>query len=186
MTIITQEIKEAIRAVKTGGVIIYPTDTIYGIGCSMFANSAIDKICEIKNREKTKPLSIAFTNLEQASKYSSLSEEDKEFIKKKLLDKENGYTFIAKKKNIMFLHECFDVPTIGIRIPDNEIVREITKIAGPIITTSVNLSGENPPIEFRDISKDIIDAVDVVFEGKCSIKRPSIIIDLATKQMLRS
>jgi len=185
MGFITNDIKKAIKAARTGGVIVYPTDTVYGLGCSMFANSAIDKICEIKKREKNKPLSVAFCDLEQASKYSSLSPEDKEFIAKKIENKEKGYTFIAKKKNIMFLHTCFDGNTIGIRIPNNAIVKEITKDAGPIITTSANISGEKAPADFGEISQEIFNAVDVVLQGKCELKKSSIIIDLATKEVLR-
>jgi len=185
MGFITNDTKKAIKAVRTGGVIAYPTDTIYGLGCSMFANSAIDKICDIKKREKNKPLSVAFCNLKQASEYSNLSEEEREFISEKLEDKENGYTFIAKKKNIMFLHTCFDGSTIGIRIPNNNIVKEITKDAGPIITTSANISGENAPAEINDINTEIINAVDVILQGECELKKPSIIIDLATKEVLR-
>ena len=185
MTNITTEIKDAIKAAKTGGTIIYPTDTIYGIGCSMFANSAIDKICEIKKREKKKPLSVAFSDLEQASQYSTLSNEDRGFITSKLADKENGYTFIAKKKSIMFLHQCFNGPTIGIRIPNNAIAREIAKETGPIITTSANIAGENAPSEFNELNQDVINAVDVAIQGICELKRHSIIIDLATKQVLR-
>ena len=182
---ITTEIKDAIKAAKTGGTIIYPTDTIYGIGCSMFANSAIDKVCDIKKRDRIKPLSVAFCDLEQASQYSTLSPEDKAFIAGKINDKDNGYTFIAKKKSIMFLHQCFNGPTIGIRIPNNEIAREIAKEAGPIITTSANVSGENAPAEFSELNSNVINAVDVAIQGNCELKKPSIIIDLATKQVLR-
>jgi len=182
---ITTEIKDAAKAAKTGGTIIYPTDTIYGIGCSMFANSAIDKVCEIKKREKSKPLSVAFCDIEQASQYSTLSPQDKEFIASKITDKENGYTFIAKKKSIMFLHQCFNGSKIGIRIPNNEVAREIAKEAGPIITTSANIAGENAPAEFSEINQDVLNAVDVAFQGNCELKKQSIIINLETKQILR-
>jgi len=182
---ITAEIKDAIKAAKTGGTIIYPTDTVYGIGCSMFANSAIDKICEIKKREKGKPLSVAFCDLEQASQYSTLSNEDREFIAKKLEDKENGHTFIAKKKSIMFLHQCFNGPTIGIRIPNNETAKAIAREAGPIITTSANVSGEKAPVEFSEISQEVVNFVDVALQGNCELKKQSIIIDLSTKKVLR-
>ena len=182
---ITSEIKDAIKAAKTGGTIIYPTDTVYGIGCSMFANSAIDKVCEIKKRGKSKPLSVAFYDIEQASQYSTLSQQDKEFIASKIADKENGYTFIAMKKSIMFLHQCFNGPTIGIRIPNNDVAKEIARAAGPIITTSANITGEKAPTEFGEINSEVINAADVALQGSCELKKQSVIIDLMTKQVLR-
>ena len=175
--IITEDIKEAIRAVKGGGVIVYPTDTIYGIGCSFFSTSAIDKIYEIKQRDKSQPFSAAFNSIEQAQGYVIISQKEQETIKQKIEDKSQGWTFIVKKKSIMFLHPSFK-PTLGIRIPEHKVVKAITKEAGPIITTSANISGQPAPARFEELDKEILEKVDVVVKGTCNTKKPSIIYDL--------
>lgn len=177
MVIITEDVKEAVRAIKNGGVIVYPTDTIYGIGCSFFSASAIDKIYEIKQRDKSQPFSVAFNSIEQAQDYVILNLKEQEVIKQKMEDKSQGWTFIVKKKSIMFLHPSFK-STLGIRIPEHEVVKAITKEAGPIITTSANISGQPAPARFEELNKEILEKVDVVLKGTCNTGKPSIIYDL--------
>jgi len=174
---ISEDVKEATKAVKIGNVIVYPTDTIYGIGCSYFANSAIDKIYEIKQKSKEQAFSVAFNSIEQAQSYAVLGQKEIDFISEKLKDMRNGFTFIAKKKPVMFLHSSFK-STIGIRIPDNEVVKAITKEAGPIITTSVNVSGKPAAAGFDELDKEILEKVDLTFKGECKTGKPSVIYDL--------
>jgi tRNA threonylcarbamoyl adenosine modification protein (Sua5/YciO/YrdC/YwlC family) len=174
---IAETVKDAAKAAKTGNVIVYPTDTVYGIGCSFFANSAIDKIYEIKQKGKELPFSVAFSSLEQAQAYANIGPKEAEFIREKLKDSSQGYTFIVKKKPVMFLHSSFK-STIGIRIPDNEIVKQLTADAGPIITTSANISGKPAVSRFEDLDREMLDKVDIVIRGECRIGKASVIWDL--------
>jgi len=184
---ISEDVKDAIRAVKTGNVVVYPTDTVYGIGCSFFSVSAIDKIYEIKQRSKEQALSVAFNSIEQAQSYATMGEKEIDFIREKLKDNSEGWTFIVKKKLVMFLHPSFK-GTLGIRIPDNEIVKELTKEAGPIITTSANISGKCSVSRFDDLDKEMLEKVDVALKGECRIGKPSVIWDLTKEpyEVLRS
>jgi tRNA threonylcarbamoyl adenosine modification protein (Sua5/YciO/YrdC/YwlC family) len=175
--IIAETVKDAAKAAKTGNVIVYPTDTVYGIGCSFFANSAIDKIYEIKQREKMQAFSVAFNSIEQSQSYASLGQKEIEFIREKLKDNSQGYTFIVKKKPVMFLHSSFK-STIGIRIPDNEIVKQLTGDAGPIITTSANVSGKPAVARFEELDKEMLEKADVALKGECRIGKASVIWDL--------
>jgi tRNA threonylcarbamoyl adenosine modification protein (Sua5/YciO/YrdC/YwlC family) len=184
---ITEDVKDAIKAVKTGNVVVYPTDTVYGIGCSFFSVSAVDKIYEIKQRNKEQAFSVAFSSIEQAQSYAVIGEKELEFIREKLKDNKEGWTFIVKKKSVMFLHPSFK-GTLGMRIPDNEIVRAITKEAGPIITTSANISGKPVVSRFDELDKEMLEKVDVALKGECRIGKASVIWDLTAEpyKMIRS
>jgi len=165
--------QELIKKIKQGKIFIYPTDTIYGIGCDATNKQAVEKIKQIKSRDKNKPLSIiapsiawikqnCITNNINLSQYLP-----------------GPYTLILKKKNPDFLKWVSDTNSLGIRIPNNKFTRQIQKSQLPFITTSVNLAGEKPAILLSHINKEIINKVDEVIKEKDKIKlsgKPSILI----------
>jgi L-threonylcarbamoyladenylate synthase len=175
----------AALAIKEGKIIIYPTDTVYGLGCALNFKKSVEKIFEIKKRPKKKPLSVAFSDLKMAKKYIDLTKSQEDFIKKSL---ERPYTFIVKKKK----EKISDLitakkDTLGIRIPNQRILREIIKEAAmPIITTSANISGKRPPATFKEIDPLIAQKADLAIDGgRCPVGKPSIIIDLEKGEILR-
>lgn len=172
----------AAEALKRGKILIYPTDTVYGIGCSLKAD--IKKIFEIKKREQNRPLSIACHNLEAAKKYAHISQKDEEYIKKKINE---PLTFVVEKKDSVPDSVTAGKKTVGFRIPDNRIIKEILSIADEaIITTSANISGEPAPKTFNEIKKEILSSADIAIDGgPCKIGKPSTVIDLKTKKILR-
>jgi L-threonylcarbamoyladenylate synthase len=158
------------KEVLAGKIFIYPTDTVYGLGCDATNRKAVEKIREIKARDKDKPLSIIAPSIK--------------WIKDNLIiDCELGkylpgpYTIILKKKNPSFLSHVSSAETIGVRIPDSKFCDRIRKAGIPFITTSVNLSGEKPANLISEISEEIINAVDyVIDEGELSGKSSILII----------
>lgn len=179
----TELISIAVKLLGEGKILIYPTDTVYGLGCSM-DSSSVGKIYEIKKRSRTNPLSIACSDLEMAREHAHLSQEDEERMKACLHE---PYTFIAKKKDRVPDIVTAGRDTVGIRIPDHEVARRIiSACGGPIITTSANVSGGAPPAAFKDISADLLSRVDLAIDsGRCKIGRPSKVIDLRSGKALR-
>lgn len=173
------KIDQVVRTLRDGGVIIYPTDTVYGIGCDFFNTKAVQRVCQIKN---IKPQNLSFIcyDLSEISEYvKSLSTPVFKVMKKAL---PGPFTFI--------LNSTSNVPkilnakrkTVGIRIPDNNIPRMIVRELGnPIITTSIR--DEDEIIEYSTdpelIYEKYRNLVDVVIDGGYGGNVPSTVVNCA-------
>jgi L-threonylcarbamoyladenylate synthase len=158
------------KEILAGKIFIYPTDTIYGIGCNALDKDSVKKIREIKKRDK-KPFSVIAPSFKWIENNCIVDLELEKYLP-------GPYTLILKKKGKNFLSHVSETETIGIRIPDNEFTREIQKSGIPFVTTSVNLSGEKPANKIEEISKDILEKADFIFNsGELSGKPSALIID---------
>ena len=172
-------IDEAVRVLEHGGVIGYPTDTTYGIGCAISDLNAVNKIFEIKGRDFEKPLSVAFSSIEMAKNYVELPEMYEKILREYL---PGPFTFLLAKNELIGDKITAGLPRVGVRIPKYDIVLKIIEELGePIITTSANLSGEPDVIK----SDDLKVSVDFLVRGECPIGIPSTLIDLDSKKILR-
>ena len=172
-----RQIKTIVASLEKGGVIIYPTDTIYGLGCDIFQHRAIEKICRLKKIDPHKArLSFICHDLSHLSDFAKqLPRSTYRLLKDSL---PGPYTFIlpASKQVPKILQNKKD--TIGLRVPDNEIARSIVKELGhPLLSAS--LSGEavedytDPEIMHENFMND----VDIVVDGGIGNTVPSTIID---------
>lgn len=158
------------KEIAKGSIFIYPTDTVYGIGCNAFNETAVQKIKEMKARDKDKPLSIIAPSKEWILNNLETS---KEFLDKYL---PGPYTLILKKKNSSFLSNISQSETLGIRIPAHKFTRIIQKSRLPFITTSVNLAGEKPASSIEEINPEILEQVNIVINCNKLSGTPSTII----------
>ena len=165
-------------------IIVYPTDTVFGLGCSLFDYNSITKIYEFKGKEFKEPLSFAVSSVEELEFYADVSEKELGKIKD-LLKQGSHYTFVAKQK---LRHQCIDRIAkdgkIGIRVLNMPLIQRLTEFA-PIITTSANIHGEKPAEKYMDINEKIKDAADLLISGKCYYGKPSIVYDLVEDRILR-
>jgi L-threonylcarbamoyladenylate synthase len=152
-------------------IFIYPTDTIYGIGCNAEDENLVAKIREIKNRDK-KPFSVIAPSVNWILENFETSKEE---IEKYLPGK---YTLILKKKNPNFLNWVSDNERIGVRIPDVDFTIELQRTGKPIVTTSVNISGEPFATDITEIDEKILEEVDDIYDyGKLSGNPSTLVID---------
>lgn len=173
----SRNIRTIVKCIQNGGIIIYPTDTIYGLGCDIFQTKAIEKICRIKNIQPQKArMSFICYDLSDLSRYAkSISTPIYRLLKSHL---PGPYTFIlpASREVPKILKSKKD--TIGIRVPDNNTARTIVRELGhPIITTS--LPGEMVE-EYTDpdiIHENFQGLVDIVVHGGPGGIVPSTVID---------
>ena len=156
-------------------IIIYPTDTVYGIGCPINDEDTIKKVFEIKKRDLSMPVSVAFHDIEQLSEHAVLDSKQLEFIKGNW---NKGTTFIVKKNEKIPGIITAGSDKVGARIPDHEEVRKLTRDFGPIITTSANISGERAPARFEEIKIELLKQADLMIKGKCCFGVSSTIWDL--------
>ncbi|MEM4245503.1 MAG: L-threonylcarbamoyladenylate synthase [Candidatus Nanoarchaeia archaeon] len=164
--------KELVKYIREGKIIVYPTDTVYGIGCDAKNSASIQKIREIKNRTD-KPFSIIAPSKKWV--YENFEISNKNYIEKL----PGPYTYIlkTKKEGIVSRHASNGI-TIGVRIPDHKITRYIQKANTPFITTSVNLAGEEPVNDIRKIPRRIERHVDLIIDDGPLSNHVSVLIDL--------
>ena len=168
-------INEAINILSIGGVILYPTDTVYGLGANIFDKFAVKRIYNIKKRAHNKPMSISVSNIKDISIISNLSQKQEDLIKNYL---PGPYTFILNKKPIVPNFVTPNTYTVGLRIPDSKIARMLS-CNFPIITTSANVSNLKTLNNPKDILKQLNVDVDLVLDvGILNNSKPSKIIDL--------
>ncbi len=152
-----------VELLKTGGIIAYPTDTTYGIGCSIFNKKGIERIYLLKHREKRKPFSFICSDISEFAKYAKISNYAFKILKRYL---PGPYTFVLTATNIVPDLLVTKQKTVGIRIPSNKICLEIVRDLGhPIITTSANISGEDPIGDPEKVEKELGKQLDLVIDG---------------------
>lgn len=172
----TQELQQVVDVLKEGGIIVYPTDTIYGIGCDIFHPKAIDKIYKIKNKKRDTGVSFVCSDLSDISKYAVVQDYAYRLMKKLL---PGAYTFVLQATKLVPKEILPKRKTVGIRIPDNEICLEIVKLLGhPIVSTSVNISGEQSFNDPQKIEKEFGHQVDLIIDAGILPKDPSTVISL--------
>jgi len=185
-----QVISEAVSCLNNGGLVIYPTETVYGIGAIANHAGAIDKLLRYKGRREGKPLSIAVTDQTMAEKYVEINEQALKFYKNFL---PGPFTVISKSKNQVDPRVNSEFGTLGIRIPEYPLIISIIKNLGQAITsTSANASGKKRPYTIQDIFAGLSEKqktlVDLVIDaGELPKNEPSVVIDttLSTPITLR-
>ena len=150
-------------SLKNGGIIAYPTDTTYGIGCSIRCKKSIERIYQMKMRERSKPFSFICSSLSEVSHYARVSNRAFKLLKRYLT---GPYTFVLEATREVPDLLLTRQKSVGIRIPDNRICLNLVSALGnPIITTSANLSGEDPVGDPRVIEDIFGDQLDYVIDG---------------------
>ena len=171
-------IGEAIDIMADGGVILYPTDTVYGLGANIFNNDAVKRIYEIKKRDSSKPLSVLVEDMESMELIADLNKSSREIINKWL---PGPFTFILNKRKIVSPYVSAS-SKVGVRIPDYRIARSLASLF-PITTTSANLTNEDTLSNPQDILKQLGNDIDLVIDvGDLDNAKPSTVIDLSTSK----
>jgi len=175
-------LNEAVRVLKNGGIVIYPTDTLYGLGADATKENAIKKVYKIKGREFKKPLSICVADLKQAKRFVKFDNYSLK-IAKKFLPGPLTMVLPAKKRMKYISKEG----KIAIRIPDNSFTLKLLKKFGkPITATSANVTGMKNPVRLADIDYEVKKKCDLIIDrGTCKYKKPSTVIDMGSGKIIR-
>jgi len=169
-------VKRVVECLKQGGVIAYPTDTIYGLGCDIFNKKGVKKIYQIKQRDPRKPFSFICADLSDVSNYAQVSNFAFKIMKRYL---PGPYTFVLEASRVVPDLLTTRQKTVGIRIPDNAIALSIVRELGhPIVTTSVNISGEESHCDPAVIEQQVGKQLDLVVDGGNLLGEQSTVISL--------
>jgi L-threonylcarbamoyladenylate synthase len=158
--IFEEDIKESLKTLRQGGIILYPTDTIWGIGCDPTNEAAVNKIFSIKSRDENKSLIILADGLSMVERYV---EDCPEIVFELASVTDTPLTIVYPKGKYLADGVCASDSSIAIRICHDEFCSElITRFRKPIVSTSANFSGSPAPEIFGDIEKNLIEKVDFV------------------------
>ncbi|MBC7654065.1 MAG: threonylcarbamoyl-AMP synthase, partial [Oligoflexus sp.] len=174
-----EEINKALEVLKSGGIILYPTDTVWGLGCDATNAEAVAKIFKLKNREDSKSLIIL---LDTENKLQSYISEVPDIAYDLIEYTEKPLTIIYSGAKNLAVNLINQDGSVGIRIPKHEFCQQlIQRFRKPLVSTSANISGEPTPTNFSEMSQTIIDGVDYVVDleqESTEKKEPSTIMKL--------
>lgn len=170
------------RELKSGKIIIYPTDTVYGIGGIITNEETIKNIYKAKTRSFSSPLIALVSDGKKVEELAYIDEENKEKVEKLMREFwPGGLTIILRKKDIVPPIMISNGDTVGVRMPNHEMALKIIESAGGILpTTSANISGEATPRSYDELSEEFKKRVDIIIDGgRSPIGTASTIIDMS-------
>ena len=169
------KIKAAVTILKRGGAVVYPTDTVYGIGANIFNEEATQKVYSIKKRSPLKPISACVSKIQDIHKIAYMDKNIEKLVEKIF---PGPFTVILKKKDNVSSILTSGGEKIGIRIPDSKVCMELSK-EFPITTTSANISGKKIPESVEGILRQLDDNINLILDaGICKHGIHSTVIDL--------
>jgi L-threonylcarbamoyladenylate synthase len=173
-------IELAVQMILNHGVVAVPTETVYGLVCSVYDSQAINKIYEIKGRAFTKPLPVFFKNIEQIKLVLGENCVPQNAIKLFDVFSPGPLTIILKCGTVFPEPVTRKSETVGIRIPRNrQILDIINKLGQPLASTSANLSSQPSRTDSKEVISELGDKVDLILDGGvCGSGKPSTVIDL--------
>jgi len=180
-------IAQVVDVLKKGGVICYPTDTMYGLGCDIFNQKAVKRIYQLKNRPKHTPFSFMCSDLKNISEYSHVGNTAYRLMRKCL---PGPYTFVLSGTKLVPRIMLTKQKTVGIRVPDHPISLALIKgLGNPILNTSAFLDRDKePPLDGFEVNDIFCNQVDLIIEGGQIVPSPSTVVSLVDDkpQILRA
>ncbi|MFZ2324492.1 MAG: L-threonylcarbamoyladenylate synthase [Ignavibacteriaceae bacterium] len=173
-------INKAVDVLKAGGIIIFPTDTYYGLGCDIFNREGIEQIFRIKNEMDNKLFSFICSDLKDISHYAKVSDYAYRTMKHLL---PGPYTFILPAAKVVPKKLWTKRKTVGIRVPDHSVTIQIVKELGnPIVSTSTTTRKGEPVIDPYEIRNIFNSQVDLMLASNNIKFKPSSVIDLSSEE----
>jgi len=178
-----EKIAEAGAIIRRGGAVVYPTETVYGIGASALDEKAILRIFEIKERPISRPVFVAVSSFEMLEGVALASESEMALVKRLL---PGPVSVLLRKSSLVPDVLTAGSPYVGIRYPDHEMALELISLAGPITSTSANISGRPSPASADEVDPELARRADMVLDGGRSLlSMPSTLVDISSRKILR-
>jgi L-threonylcarbamoyladenylate synthase len=167
--IFAEDISDSLIALRNGGIILYPTDTIWGLGCDATNQEAVEKIFRIKSRSESKSLLVLVNGIQMLERYVK---DIPEIVYELTSVSDSPLTIIYPAGKSLAPGVCSDDGSVGIRICNDEFCRELlNRFRKPIVSSSANYSGRPSPGNFGEIEKSVLEAVDFVVKYRQNDRR---------------
>ncbi len=171
------DLNPAVRTLKRGGVIAYPTETVYGLGANIFHQKAVQKIYRVKRRDPHKPISAMVSSIADVDEFCTEIQD----YARQLMHKywPGPLTLILKASENLPRYMTSSDRKIGLRFPDHPITKALmVHHCQPVTSTSANRTREAPPVNARELNVNIADNIDLIVDaGPCSVQIPSTVLD---------
>lgn len=169
-------VDQAVAVLEDGGLLAYPTDTYYGIGCSLISKKAIDRLYQLKDRDRKKPLSFLCPDLSDVSQYAMVSNFAYRTMKRLT---PGPFTFVLESTRLVPQMMQTKQRQVGIRVPQAPLMLAIAaKLGHPIVTTSATDEEGAPLIDARDIKEKLGNRLDLILDGGVQPMEPSTVVSL--------
>ena len=170
----SNQLLEASEILKKGGLISFPTETVFGFGVIFDNKEAYNRLIEVKRRPPEKPFTLMCADVDDISKYAYVNDKAMKLINKFV---PGQFTIILKAKNNLPSFVVSKDGNVGIRIPDYEMVRDlIRKVGKPLLVPSANRSGEKPLLTSKEVIDNFKDEIDAIILGETNSSIPSTIV----------
>jgi len=173
------DLSDAIKALKNGEVVVYPTDTLYALGTDIYNEGAVKKIFKIKRRPYSCPFSVAVANFDEIDKISFTNDLVKIVVKRFL---PGPLTLILKKKDSVSSIVTGGLDKIAVRIPKNDVALDLLSRFGPLTATSANIHGKKTSYVIKDLKMQFSNEISVYLDDGRLDAKPSTIVDLTSKK----
>lgn len=177
---LVKEVSEAAALFREGKIGVFPTDTVYGVGCIATREESIKRLYSLKKRDQTKPTHLLISSLSQVERYADTSHPAFQKLAEKFWP--GPLTIILKARDTAPELVCGKengVKTIGLRMPNHQLLLKIIEEVGePVLGPSANFAGNEPPKTLLKVDKEFLKLVDFCVDEKCGGELPSTIVDL--------
>ncbi|MFM2152167.1 MAG: hypothetical protein RL199_602 [Pseudomonadota bacterium] len=171
-----RHIERCLAILEAGGLVVYPTDTYYGIGCDLLNKDAIERLYQLKQRPRTKPMSFVVPDLADVARYAQVANASYAVMRRLT---PGPYTFVLEATNLVPKVAVTRQHTVGIRIPDAPVALELARALGrPIVSTSAATPDGDVLVDPDDIQELLGEGVDLILDAGLQLDEPSTVIDL--------
>lgn len=175
-----QDIEQICEVIQNGGIVAFPTETVYGLGIRFNDQEALEYLMEAKNRDYSKAITLMVAHPQDILQYAYVSDKAQKIIKQFM---PGMITLIFKKKESVDDMMTNGKTTIGIRIPDSEFVLSLLKKVGPMLVTSANLSHHQNTTSTKEVLQQLDGRIDMIVDGKTSDNIASTVVDVSQDEI---
>ena len=175
-----QDIEQICEVIQNGGIVAFPTETVYGLGIRFNDQEALEHLMEAKNRDYSKAITLMVAHPQDILQYAYVSDKAQKIIKQFM---PGMITLIFKKKKSVDDMMTNGKTTIGIRIPDSEFVLSLLKKVGPMLVTSANLSHHQNTTSTKEVLQQLDGRIDMIVDGKTSDNIASTVVDVSQDEI---
>ncbi|WP_338730150.1 L-threonylcarbamoyladenylate synthase [Haladaptatus sp. DJG-WS-42] len=175
MAVSDADLERAARAIHDGDAVIFPTETVYGLGADALDPAAINQVFKLKGRSRDKPLSLGVPDVETALAYTTPTDRERRFMEEFL---PGPVTVIVERKPVVPDALTGGLDKVGIRIPDHEVALSLLGKVEPVTATSANISGQPSAHVIEDIDPELREAVAVVLDAGETRGTESTVVDV--------
>jgi tRNA threonylcarbamoyl adenosine modification protein (Sua5/YciO/YrdC/YwlC family) len=171
-----RHIARALAVLQQGGIVAYPTDTYYALGCDLFQKKAMERLAVLKRRDDRKPFAFLCADLGEVAKYGIVSNESYRLMRRLL---PGPYTMVLEATRLTPRTSLTRQRQVGVRVPDANVAIALVRALGrPLATTSAAVPGEEPLIDANDIQEHLGHGIDLILDGGVTLNEPSTVLDL--------